>query len=212
MVIECQNWPYEVSGVLHRSCNSGASYDPRKAWSKPAHPLRMFSEYYLRLGKVELDLKLPEDGSRTIADRSMGGFTLTIFRNSMASVRLAAPDQAEEVGSAIALGKAQGACREALEEAKLSRVGLARAYRLQGTYNWPNGHHIVAQDWWRRSIATAEAQETRYDIGMIYLEMGSRMENDPDLQRVAAIIVEIGAELETLRARQLLKRKDSGVP
>ena len=212
MVIEFRNWPYEVSGVLHKSCIPGASYDPRNTWNETAHSSRLFRECYLRLGKAELALKLLEDSSRTIADRSMRGFTLTIFRNSMVSVRLAAADQAEEVGSAIALGKAQGACREALEEAKLSRVGLAQAYRLQGTYNCLNGHHIVAQDWWRRSIATAEAQGTRYDIGMIYLEMGSRMVNDPDLQRAAAIFVEIGAELEALRARQLLKRKDSGVP
>jgi len=65
--------------------------------------------------------------------------------------------------------------------------------RLQGRYEWLSGKLESACKWWQRSLALAEELGQRYDLGMVYLEMGNRLGKRAHLDQAKKILAEIGA-------------------
>jgi len=103
------------------------------------------------------------------------------------------------------LKKAQAACRQALKKSKSFRPGLPEAQRLQGTYMWLKGKLTTAETWWQRSLELADEMGQSYDLGMIYLEMGRRLDDRNHLERAESIFAEIGAEWGLARTREALE-------
>jgi hypothetical protein len=85
-------------------------------------------------------------------------------------------------------------------------AGLSHAYRTQGPYTWLQGKPASAKKWWRQSLRTAEAQGTRWDLGMTHFEMGRRLGDVAHLERAVTILSDLGATVEAANARLLLRQ------
>ncbi len=103
------------------------------------------------------------------------------------------------------LKKAKGACSEALKQGRRHPGGLPEAQMIRGRYEWLRRKPRAAARWWQRAQTSAEALGQRYDLGLICLEMGSRMGDRTPLERAEAILSQIGAERDLARARQALR-------
>lgn len=104
------------------------------------------------------------------------------------------------------LKRAMDACQDALKHSKIDRTAGPEAIRLQGTLEWLRGRPDAARKWWERSVVLAEAMGTRYDLGVVYLEMGRRLGKQQDLQKAEEIFAEVGAKRDWVQARDELTR------
>jgi tetratricopeptide (TPR) repeat protein len=159
---------------------------------------------YLRQGSLKKALAVLEEANQLIAAHGLKGYMVNPSRNVLAEVYLVEAERAKEPERAAWMRKAKRICRAALKESKTFRGGLPYAMRLQGRYEWLRGRPKAARKWWQRSVALAEELGARYDLGMVCLEMGQRLGERVRLEQAEAIFVEIGAELDLARARELL--------
>jgi tetratricopeptide (TPR) repeat protein len=159
---------------------------------------------YLRLGDIErsLDALMETDGYRVKHNAKLYQHFvhLGFFR-----IYIAAAEQTKGRDREESLEKANVAGKNALRSARLRRIILPEAIRLQGVYDWLTGRQASAQKCWQRSIALAEEMGMRYESGMTYLEMGQQLKDRAHLQKAEAIFAEIGAEFDLSQTRKLLE-------
>jgi class 3 adenylate cyclase/tetratricopeptide (TPR) repeat protein len=129
--------------------------------------------------------------------------------NGLAWAYLLAAEESDQNERKNWLRKAGRSCREALGQGKKYRIGLAEAMRLKGTYEWLRHKPASAQKCWQKSLGLAEEMGMRYELGMIYLEMGQRLKDHTHLEKAEAIFAEIGAEWDLGQTRKLLKLYDA---
>jgi hypothetical protein len=87
-----------------------------------------------------------------------------------------------------------------------NRLREAAPIRAQGTYAWLQGKPARAKKWWRKSLRTAEAQGTRWDLGMTHCEMGRRLGDVAHLEQAVTILTDLGATVDADNARLLLRQ------
>jgi class 3 adenylate cyclase/tetratricopeptide (TPR) repeat protein len=148
---------------------------------------------YLRQGEYGKAISLLEESEDLIVTRRLRGWLCTSPRIGLAEVYLIAAEQAAGAERSSLLEKAGRACRRALRQSRIDRGGLAASCRLWGTYEWQRGRRAAAERWWRRSLAVAEAQGARYELGRTCLETGRRTGDAALLQRASALFAEVGA-------------------
>ena len=150
-------------------------------------------------------LEKSADGERSRRKRSVSNpHSLIMLYNNLAEAYLWAVEHGEPAERAIWLSKAKAACHTALKEAPRFQPKWPKAMRLQGTYQWLCGKPGAAQKCWQRSLAEAERMGLRYDLGIIYLEMGQRLGLRVHLEQAAALFESIGAELQLAHTQQIL--------
>jgi len=184
----------------------------------PNHIYRIVSDCdlarcYRRLGDLDKSLEILTDTDNYRATYRVKGIN-SLLEIGFLEAYLAAAQQAVEKGKEEWLRKAKRACKEALRSTKLMRYNSPLAMRLQGTCDWLIGKPSSAEEWWQKSLKAAEEMGMRYDLGMIYLEMGMRQKDRTHLEKAEAIFAEIGAEWDLGQTRKLLKLYgaiDSGV-
>jgi hypothetical protein len=165
-----------------------------------AHP-------YLRQGKLEEALSTLEASQQVYAESGVGWGESSALFNGLAEAYLLATEQSGTLPQSEKAGwlkKARHACQDALKLGKTYHPKLPEAMRLQGTYEWLRSKPKAAQKWWQRSLVLAEKQGQSYDLGMTHLEMGQRLGDRTHLERAEAILAEIGAEWDLVRAREAL--------
>jgi hypothetical protein len=74
-----------------------------------------------------------------------------------------------------------------------------------GKYEWMIKKPSFAEEWWQKSLKTAEKMGMRYELGMTHLEMGKRLKKRVHLEKAEAIFAEIGAEFDLAQTRKLLE-------
>ena len=149
-----------------------------------------------------------DKGQHIYVTHSLRGATVTYFFHGLAEVYLFAAQQSTPTERARWLKKAKQSCRYALRRGQIARWGLSEAMRFQGTYEWLRARPAAALKWWQRSLAVAEEQGTRYELGMTCLEIGKRMQDRSYLVRSEQIFAEIGANLDLARVQEFLERKE----
>jgi hypothetical protein len=103
------------------------------------------------------------------------------------------------------LRKATRVCKKLLRSAKVKRLFLPEAIRLQGNYQWLRRKPSSAKKCWERSLGLAEEMGMRYELGMTHLEMGQQLKDRDHLEQAEKIFAEIGAEFDLVQARKLLQ-------
>ena len=163
---------------------------------------------FLNQGELEQALSILKDIQQVFVEHGAIGGTNTPLRNSLAAAYLMAAEQgvAIQENNGNWLRKARNACKVALKQGKAFHPGMPDALRMQGTFEWLMGKHSAARKWWQRSLTTAVDQRQRYDLGMVFLEMGRRMNDRACLERAETIFTEIGAELHLKQTQSLLKQ------
>jgi hypothetical protein len=136
------------------------------------------------------------------------GISLDENRIALAECRLRTAELEDGSERSRLLTKAGRASRAALRYSRAARGGVPRATRVNGTRMWLNGRHGAARKWWQRSLVAAEQSGARYDLGLTELEMGRRLNEPARLERAAAILGEIGAELDLSKAQAALESFD----
>ncbi len=160
----------------------------------------------VRQGRLPEAFALFETCQRIASEHGVRSGLVTPMRNGLAEACLIAAEQSENSERPNWTKKAKRACRAAVKQGDAFRPGKPEALRLQGTYDWLTRDWASAQKWWQRSLSMAEAMGHRYDLGMVYLEMGWRLGARAHLEKAEAIFAEIGAELDLAKARELLGR------
>jgi tetratricopeptide (TPR) repeat protein len=163
---------------------------------------------HLDQGRPERALELMEEAQQRIDDRGLRGISLDQTRLALAECRLQIAELEDGSERSRLLTRARTACRAALKYSRTTRCGVPGATRVNGTRLWLKGHHAAARKWWQRSLATAEQSGARHDLGLTELEMGRRLNEPARLERAAAILGEIGAELDFSKAQAALESFD----
>jgi tetratricopeptide (TPR) repeat protein len=162
-------------------------------------------ECYLQQDKLEKALQILEECNRTVDEKGLRDYSVTWPRNNLAEAYLIAVEQAsEEYEKNRWLKKAKHACALAIKHGKKFRVGLPKARRLKGRYEWLRGRHKAAQKWWLQSLDVAEELGSKYDSAMAHLEIGKYQQERAHLEQAEVIFDDIGAKLDLARARDLL--------
>ena len=162
---------------------------------------------YLRLGDFDKALSELETCRRVAAEhRVIEAFGLANTLNNLAEAYLFAVERSDPSERGMWLRKAKDACGAALRETPKFKPKWPKAMRLQGTYEWLRGKPASAHKWWQKSLAEAERMGLKYDVGMIYLEMGQRLEERMHLEKAEALFAEISAELDLAKSREVLLR------
>jgi tetratricopeptide (TPR) repeat protein len=132
---------------------------------------------------------------------------LTTRLNNVAEAYLFAVEHGDASERGSYLSQAKRACQAATKAMARCPLKSPKAMRLQGTYEWLIGKPAAAQKWWQRSLVEAERMGLQYDVGMIHLEMGQRLDSRNHLEKAETIFADIGAELNLARTRESLKQK-----
>jgi tetratricopeptide (TPR) repeat protein len=163
---------------------------------------------HLDQGRPERALEIMEEAQRLIADRGLRGISLDQTRIALAECRLQIAELEHGSERSNSMAKARRASRAALRYSRTARGGVPAATRVNGTRLWLKGRHAAARKWWQRSLAAAEQSGARHDLGLTELEMGRRLNEPARIERAAAILGELGAELDYSRAQAALKLID----
>jgi class 3 adenylate cyclase/tetratricopeptide (TPR) repeat protein len=201
-------WAQERRGEFEASL---ASLDKaiELAEAVPAHISRIFAgsllgRCYFRLGDVERSITVLKHAEDYRTAHGVRGYEcetpLALF-----ATFLAAAEQGTGVDKEEYLSRAKRASKEVFRSAKVYRYCLPEAMRLQGKYEWIRSKSSSAQEWWQKSIKTAEEMGARYDLGMAHLEMGHRLNDRDHLERAEAIFAEIGAQFDLSQTRDALE-------
>ena len=156
---------------------------------------------YLCQGDWQQAVAILETSQRVAVEHAVTGDSLGEFLNAMAGVYLYVAEHHDPTW----MKKASDACQAAAKHCRGYRPGLPVALRLRGTSEWLNGKPNQARKSWEQSLALAQAMGHRYDAGMTYLEMGTRLGKRVDQEQAQTILAEIGAEWDWARARGLAR-------
>jgi class 3 adenylate cyclase len=149
---------------------------------------------YLRQGELDQALSVLHTGQQVYAEHRVGwGLGLPLF-HGLAEAYLLSAEQADPSERSRWLKRARQSCQAALRMSRSFRHGLPETMMLRGRCEWLAGRRIVAQRWWRRSLAWAAKMGQRYDLGMTHLEVGRRLGEKRHLERAKDILTEVGAE------------------
>jgi hypothetical protein len=139
-----------------------------------------------------------------IRQHGIKGILITQPRNVLAETYLVVAEQASGLEKETWLKKAQGACHAALRQGGVDRSGWLRALRLQARYEWLRGKPKSAQHWWQQGMGDAQRLGAPYEVGMLHLEMGERLNDHSHLQQAETTLKKVGATLDCERVRRLL--------
>jgi tetratricopeptide (TPR) repeat protein len=159
---------------------------------------------YLRQGDVAAATAIVDEAEQLKIEHSLMEIVVNSPRNARAEVYLVKAEQADESEKAAMMKKAGQACRMLLKTCKTFHIGLPVAARLRGRHEWLRGKPRAARRWWQRGLAAAEDLGARYEVGMLHLEVGRRLEDRARLERAEAIFAEIGARMDLEQVRALL--------
>jgi class 3 adenylate cyclase/tetratricopeptide (TPR) repeat protein len=193
---------------LRRSEESLKLFDSIPDYADKAGALSDIGMCHLEQGRPEQALEIMEEAQQLIADRRLRGLSLDQNRIALAECRLRMAELEDGSKRSRLLTKAGKASRAALRYSRAARGTFPGATRVNGTCLWLKGHHAAARKWWQRSLAAAEQSGARYDLGLTELEMGQRLNEAARLERAAAILGEIGAELDLSKAQAALEPFD----
>jgi tetratricopeptide (TPR) repeat protein len=163
---------------------------------------------HIEQGRPERALEIMEEAQLLIADRGLRGISLDQNPIALAECRLRIAELEDGSERSRLLTKAKRDTRAALRYSRAARNDVPGATRVNGTRMWLKGHHAAARKWWQRSLVAAEQSGARYDLGLTELEMGRRLNERARLERAAAILSEVGAELDFSKAQAALKSFD----
>ena len=178
------------------------------------HECRVWDGYilgrcYLRLGDLERSLDILTGTNNWMAKHHFKGLNPIVVSLGFLQVYLAAAEQAVERKREEWLRKAKQVCKKLLRSAKVKRLFLPEAIRLQGNYQWLRRKPSFAKKCWERSLGLAEEMDMRYELGMTHLEMGRRLKDRGHLEQAEKIFADIGAEFDLAQTRKLLKLYDA---
>jgi tetratricopeptide (TPR) repeat protein len=176
----------------------------------PDHESRVWDGYvlgrcYLRLGDLERSLEVLTETNNWMAKHRFKGLNPIVVSLGFLQVYLAAAEQAVERKREEWLRKAKGVCKKLLSLAKVKRLFLPEAIRLQGKYQWLRHKTSSAKKCWERSLELAEEMGMRYELGMTHLETGQRLKDRGHLEQAEKIFAEIGAQFDLAQTRKLLE-------
>jgi class 3 adenylate cyclase/tetratricopeptide (TPR) repeat protein len=174
------------------------------------HESRVWDGYvlgrcYLRLGELEKSLDALTETHKWGTTHKVKGFNPIVVSLGFVEVYLAAAEQAVGSKRKDWLRKAGPVCKKLLRLAKVKRLFLPQAIRLQGKYEWLRGKTSSAKECWEGSQHLAEKMGMRYEAGMIHLEMGRCLNDRDHLQKAETIFADIGAEWDLEQARRYLQ-------
>ena len=160
---------------------------------------------FLRQGDWRSALSQLETSQHVAVEHQvMEPYSRAALLNGLAEAYLFAIEHGAPSEKSTWLNKAKRACRAATKYSSVCQPLVPKSMRLQGTYEWLSGKPTAAQRWWQKSLAEAERMGLRYDLGEIYLEMGTRLSERTYLEKADAVFAGIGAQLELAKARELL--------
>ncbi len=112
--------------------------------------------------------------------------------NAIAAVHLAQWERCPRKQWAERKRAATRSCRQALKHAKIFRILLPEALRLQGTHEWIRGKPAKARRWWNRSLQVGRSLGQRWDEATTYREMSLRLNDTESEQRARNLFNEMG--------------------
>jgi class 3 adenylate cyclase/tetratricopeptide (TPR) repeat protein len=148
----------------------------------------------LLLGRFDEGVALADEGAALASQRGYLGFDRSFSQMAQMETMLALAERAEPTVQREAFRNADYACALALRQSKVDHTVKPGAYRLCGTLQWLRGRRALAQRWWQKSLASAEALGAPYELGLTYLEIGRRTGANQPLQQARSIFAHLGAE------------------
>lgn len=160
---------------------------------------------YLRRREADRAVEALEEAGRLIDEAGVSGYNATQIRWYLADHYVSAMEQSGAAERAAASRKAARACSAAIKNSKAVPLGAPAAFRALGTYEWLRGHEVAAVRSWERSVASGERVGMPYHVALTEFERGRLAGDPPRLERAISILDDLGARLDSSRAREALE-------
>lgn len=130
---------------------------------------------------------------------------VSLFYNTLAETYLALFEKSIGVSEKITFGKVKKYILMTLKQAKHFKCGQPKAFRLNGSFSWLKGNPKKAHYFWKKGIDLCQKLGCRNEEGLLYFEMGKRLNDINYLQQAQEIFIETGANMDLINAQKAIE-------
>lgn len=160
---------------------------------------------YIVKGDLQTAHSILKETERMIVQKSFKGFVVSLFYNTLAETYLGLFEKSIQVSEKITMGKLKKYMGKTLRQAKNFKCGLPKAYRLNGSFYWLKGNLKKAHKFWGKSIDISQEIGCRHEEGLLYFDMGNRLQDNKYLEKAEKIFIETGANLDLLHVKDTIE-------
>lgn len=161
---------------------------------------------YRKQGELQTAHAILKETEKMIIEKNFQGFVVSMLYNALAETYLSLFESSIEVSENITIGKLKKYILKTTKYAKHFKCGQPKAFRLIGSFYWLKGDHKNAHKFWKNSLNICHELGCRNEEGLIYSDMGKRINDITFLKKARDIFVETGANLDLTHARTEIKK------
>jgi tetratricopeptide (TPR) repeat protein len=164
---------------------------------------------YINNGDLETAYSILKETEKMIVQKGLQGFVVSLFYNTLAETYLGLFERSIEISKKITRGKLKKYILKTTRYAKNFKCGLPKTYRLNGSFSWIKGNHKKAHTFWEKSLDISQEIGCRHEEGLLYSDMGNRLQDIKYLKKAREIFVETGANLDLINAKKNIEKLES---
>ncbi len=156
---------------------------------------------YLAEGDLKKAYSILKENEKMIVKKGLHGFVVSQFYNALAETYLRLFEKSIEVSEKITMGKVKKYICKTIKYGKTFKCGLPKAFRLNALFFWLKKDFNKAHKFWQKGIDLCQELGCRNEAGLIYSDMGQRLQEIKYLKKSRDIFVETGATLDLKQVR-----------
>jgi tetratricopeptide (TPR) repeat protein len=160
---------------------------------------------YIHKGNLGAAHSLLKKNEKMMAQKSLHGFIVILFYNTLAETCLKIFETSIEVGEKINLGKLKHYISKATRHARHFACGRPKALRLKALFFWLAGDPRKARKFWEKGLDLCQEFNFRHEEGLIYSDMGDRLHDLTYLEKAREIFIETGAKPDLILAENSIE-------
>ncbi|WP_232364019.1 tetratricopeptide repeat protein [Desulforapulum autotrophicum] len=140
-----------------------------------------------------------------IAQKGIRGFMISLFYNALAETYLTIFEKSIEIRGKVTIGVVKKYILKTIKQAKHFKCGQPKALRLNGAFFWLKGNPKKAHQFWKKGLDLCQELGSRNEEGLIYSDMGKRLNDVQYLQKAQEIFIETGARLDLAHVEKAIE-------
>jgi tetratricopeptide (TPR) repeat protein len=160
---------------------------------------------YLNKGNLKAVYSILKKNEKMIAQKGLQGFMVSQFYNVLAETYLSLFEKSIQVSEKITMGKVKKYILKTIKHGKIFKCGQPKAFRLNGLFFWLKGDSKKAHKFWEEGGSLCQKLGCRHEEGLLYFDMGKRLQDVNYLKKSQEIFVETDATLDLIQVKMAIE-------